>query len=222
MSRRTIAIALESGQTRIFAVAVEWPGWSRSGRDEAEALAALADYAPRYAAAVDAPDLAARPRLEVVERLPGNATTDFGAPGAPPAADDRALDDEELRRQLKIHAASWSAFEAAAAAASGRELRKGPRGGGRNVAKMTEHVIGAEEAYLAKLGSRRPKPAAAASSDRIRQLRDVVATALRARAHGEEPPDPSRTSARWSPRYFVRRSAWHALDHAWEIEDRLT
>jgi hypothetical protein len=24
----------------------------------------------------------------------------------------------------------------------------------------------------------------------------------------------------WSPRYYVRRAAWYALDHAWEIEDR--
>ncbi len=24
----------------------------------------------------------------------------------------------------------------------------------------------------------------------------------------------------WSPRYAARRIAWHALDHAWEIENR--
>ena len=31
---------------------------------------------------------------------------------------------------------------------------------------------------------------------------------------------PSRGRRPWSPCYAVRRSAWHALDHAWEIEDR--
>jgi hypothetical protein len=25
----------------------------------------------------------------------------------------------------------------------------------------------------------------------------------------------------WPARYFVRRTAWHVLDHAWEIEDRI-
>jgi hypothetical protein len=25
----------------------------------------------------------------------------------------------------------------------------------------------------------------------------------------------------WTPRYFVRRMAWHELDHAWEIEARV-
>jgi hypothetical protein len=26
--------------------------------------------------------------------------------------------------------------------------------------------------------------------------------------------------AKWPPAYAARRIAWHALDHAWEIEDR--
>ena len=25
---------------------------------------------------------------------------------------------------------------------------------------------------------------------------------------------------KWPPRYAARRIAWHAIDHAWEIEDR--
>jgi hypothetical protein len=33
----------------------------------------------------------------------------------------------------------------------------------------------------------------------------------------ESAPDNSR----WPPRYVVRRAAWHVLDHAWEIEDRI-
>jgi hypothetical protein len=44
---------------------------------------------------------------------------------------------------------------------------------------------------------------------------------LAAIAGGETPePGPRRKRPFWQPRYFVRRSAWHALDHAWEIEDR--
>jgi hypothetical protein len=30
-----------------------------------------------------------------------------------------------------------------------------------------------------------------------------------------------RGGIRWPARYYVRRAAWHVLDHAWEIEDRL-
>jgi len=42
------------------------------------------------------------------------------------------------------------------------------------------------------------------------------------RRRGEEPPpNPRRTKPLWSPRFAIRRSAWHALDHAWEIEDRV-
>jgi hypothetical protein len=157
-----------------------------------------------------------------VERLKGNATTDFGAPGIPPDADDRPLDGEEVQRQVRLLEAAWRAFDSTARSAAGKRLATGPRGGGRTVAKMTDHVLGAEEGYLTQLGRRRPKPPASGTNARMRQVRDAALEALRARARGEDPPDASRVSRRWSPRYFVRRSAWHALDHAWEIEDRVT
>jgi hypothetical protein len=36
-----------------------------------------------------------------------------------------------------------------------------------------------------------------------------------------EPSDGSPLAdRRWTARYAGRRIAWHALDHAWEIEDR--
>jgi hypothetical protein len=40
-------------------------------------------------------------------------------------------------------------------------------------------------------------------------------------AKGEISPRGPRGGARWAPRYFVRRVAWHMLDHAREIEDRV-
>ena len=80
-----IEVYLEIGQTRTFAVALDWPGWCRSGRDEARALQALYDYGPRYARALSNTRLRFRAPSEasalvVVERLTGNATTNFGAP----------------------------------------------------------------------------------------------------------------------------------------------
>ena len=51
-------------------------------------------------------------------------------------------------------------------------------------------------------------------------MRETALAALEARAGGKPIDDPRQTKRLWSPRYTVRRSAWHALDHAWEIEDR--
>jgi hypothetical protein len=149
--------------------------------------------------------------LEVVERLKGNATTEFGAPGVPPKADDRRLSAAELKRLTTILEASWRAFDRAAEAATGVTLTKGPRGGGRDVPKMVEHVMGAEEGYLGALGSRRPTSGA---------LRKTILAVLTARAQNKPLAEPNKVKKQWSPRFYVRRSAWHALDHAWEIEDR--
>ena len=117
--------------------------------------------------------------------------------------------------------AAWKAFDAAAQRAQGRELRLGPRGGGRSLEKMVNHVLEAEEAYLTQLGSRRPRPPAHGMPARMKQVREAAVEALAARARGEQPPNPSAVRKPWGPRYFVRRSAWHALDHAWELEDRI-
>jgi hypothetical protein len=212
-----VPVAVEIGSKRAFARAIDWPGWCRTGRTEADALAALAGYASRYAAAVDEDD---PPKdvdvdsLEVVERLDGDATTDFGAPGIEAAADRRPIDARGLDRLERALRACWRALDAAADRAQGVELRKGPRGGGRDLEKILEHVREAERAYLSKLGSKPP----ARGDDAA--FREAVVDALRARARGEDPANANATRNRWSPRYFVHRAAWHVLDHAWEIEDR--
>jgi hypothetical protein len=82
------------------------------------------------------------------------------------------------------------------------------------VPKIIEHVREAEGAYVAQLGS---KVSGSLSMD---ELRNAFIAALTARAAGDEPPNPNKVRKRWLPRYAVRRSAWHALDHAWEIQDR--
>jgi hypothetical protein len=212
-----IQVYVEVTPKRTFAGAVEWPGWCRSGKTPDDALQALVDYADRYASVIGRSRLGfAPPRsvddLEVVERLKGNATTEFGAPGVPPKADGRPLSASELRRQTTILEASWRAFDRGAERAVGVTLTKGPRGGGRDLPKIVEHVMGAEEGYLSALGSRRPAEAAA--------LRNTVLKALAARAQDKPLAEPNKVKKLWSPRFYVRRSAWHALDHTWEIEDR--
>jgi hypothetical protein len=220
----TLAVYLEIGPKRTFAGAIEWPGWCRIGRGETEALDALLAYAPRYTAVVEAAGLTAPSSsdLDVVERLTGGAGTDFGAPSVAPAADERPLDAADLDRQSRLLTASWQAFDIKWREADEAhvELRKGPRGGGRDLPKMEMHILEAEEAYLAALGGRPPRMPGATVADRMAAVRAGSLAALTARAHGKPIADPRNTKRPWSPRYAVRRSAWHALDHAWEIEDR--
>jgi len=221
-------VYLEIGEKKTFAGAVDWPGWCRSGRDEEAALEALLAYRPRYASVVHG----AGPGIEfeapadpsafrVVERLEGNATTDFGAPGIPPSADARPVDDAELERFKALLAAYWRAFDAAREAAMGRELRKGPRGGGRDLEAIVEHVLGAEAGYLASLGWKLGKDQAPDQEGELRRSREAVQEGLAAAVRGELPARGPRGGTRWSPRYYVRRAGWHTLDHLWEIEDRV-
>ncbi len=212
----TTAVYLELGRKRVFACALDWPGWCRSGKDEEQALQALADYVPRYAAAAGAAGIAfpagAGEALEVVERLPGSATTDFGAPGEVAARDRDPLTTQQAARLASLVAASWTVFDRVAASAPA-ELRKGPRGGGRDRDAIVEHVLAAEVAYARKIGIRQRQPApgdAAAAA----ALRGAIADVLR----GARESTPAAEKG-W-PSYAARRIAWHVLDHAWEIEDR--
>lgn len=217
MTRHTVY--LEVAHRRTFAGAIEWPGWTRGGRTEVEALEALLAAAPRFAK-VAGGKFSAPERVSdftVRERLAGGATTQFGAPGKVPTADERPLDATELLRQCSLLESAWKALDSAADAAAGATLRTGLRGGGRDIPKMLEHVLDAEAIYLVKLGARHD----GAGGDHM-QLRGAVREALAAIGAGREAANPSAVKRRWPPRYFVRRAAWHVLDHAWEIEDRRT
>ena len=155
--------------------------------------------------------------FRVAERLPGNATTDFGAPSIISASDSRRVDDRELARQRSVLEACWAAFDAAVAAASGKRLQKGPRGGGRSLAAIVDHVVQADAGYLVRIGGTYRNGDKAIEKDRIRT--GILETLSSAPRTGPPPPGP-RGGARWPIRYYIRRSAWHVLDHAWEIEDR--
>ena len=160
----------------------------------------------------------------VVERLKGGGGTDFGIPAAEAGADQRPVDEGELDRLGRLLTAAWAAFDAAAARAAGHELRKGPRGGGRDLGKIVHHVLEAEEAYLVSIGgsTRSARSAELGVESRMDVVRTLAMETMADRARGVPLPDnPRRTRAIWTSRYFARRSAWHALDHAWEIEDRV-
>jgi len=215
--RRPTRVYLERTPRRTFAMAIDWPGWGRSGKTPEAALAALADYAPRYArvtalAEVDFP-AATGEDLEILEELAGNATTEFGAPAAVASIDSEPYDAETAGLTAALLRGSWAALEEVAAS-SPAELRKGPRGGGRDRDKMLEHVLGAEVAYAGKIGVKIRQP----------DLGDAAAIAaargaILAVVGAESPGGPARPNG-WPVRYAARRLAWHALDHAWEMEDR--
>ncbi len=223
-----MTVQVELGAKRVFATAIDWPGWSRSGKTEEAALGALVASASRYAAVArragvpfTAPGSVAD--LEVAESVVGGSGTDFGVPSVAPEADDKPVSAADLKRLGALLGAAWATFDAAVEAHRGAELRKGPRGGGRTMTKIVGHVLEAEEAYLHQLGSKRPELAKDASvATRTAAVRDAALAALAARARDKPLADPNKVEKSWSPRYFVRRSAWHALDHAWEIEDRAT
>jgi hypothetical protein len=178
----------------------------------------LASYAPRYApvavrAGVDFPLTTGEVAADVVERAPGSGTTDFGAPGTVPQLDHRPVTAAEARAAAELLRASWAVFDEVAATAPA-ELRKGPRGGGRDRDKIVAHVLESEAGYARIIGIRRPAPAPADQAS-IAGLRAEILAVL------GEPSDGSPVAGRkWPARYAARRFAWHVLDHAWEIEDR--
>jgi hypothetical protein len=214
-----IRVALEVTPKMTFATAIDWPGWSRSGKTPELALETLGAYAPRYAAVareagetLPATD-AAGPGFEVVEQADGGGGTEFGVPSRITDADRRPTTADEGDRLRRLVEAAWTTFERVAASAP-PELRKGPRGGGRDRDKMIAHVVEADGAYAREIGLRLAAPAAD-DRDAIAAMRTAVLDAIGAPSDGAPLAD-----RKWTARYAASRIAWHALDHAWEMEDR--
>jgi hypothetical protein len=207
-------VAIETGTKRVFASALEWPGWCRAAKTEQLAIESLQAYAKRYAVVPAAAGIGfTRAELEVVERLRGDATTDFGAPSAAAKFESQSMTRAEVERMCALVSASWAVFDRVVKGAP-PELRKGPRGGGRDRDKIVDHVLGAECGYAPKLGLKLAEPP---RGDRaaISAHRETLLDAFRKGADGK----PMRERG-WIARYAARRIAWHAMDHAWEIEDR--
>jgi hypothetical protein len=213
-NRDRLAVGLEGTGKKVFASALDWPGWSRSAKTPEAAIEGLLAYAARYrpVVALTGVTLGSTFDVEVDEQVDGGSGTEFGVPSAIHAADARPATAAEAQRLAAIVEAAWTTFDRVAAGAPA-ELRKGPRGGGRDRDKMVGHVIEADWYYARELGLKfkAPKP-----DDRpaVEAARREVLAILR------QPSDGSPIFRRWPLRYAARRIAWHALDHVWEMEDR--
>ncbi len=217
MTQTRIDIGEEVAAKKAFVWAIDWPGWCRSGKDLDLAIEAFIAARGRYAkvarrAGLELPQVETDD-LRVVESVGGGSGTEFGVPSTITKDDRRRAPKADAERLASLVEAAWVIFDRVAER-SPAELRKGPRGGGRDRDKMIGHVIEADHAYAREIGVRLPEPSFA-DRDAVEAERAAVLDALR------QPSDGSPLADRkWPLRYAARRIAWHALDHAWEMEDR--
>ena len=215
----TLRLILEIGKKRkIVAAALDWPGLDRWGTSEADAVAKLMAYAPRYADVAERAGLGeafARAReAEVVERVPGSSSTDFwGVAHVPSQIEREVLPPAELERRLDLLRAAWATFDGVAARVS-PELRPGTRSAGRTRDQIMRHVYITEPEQMSR-------------KVEVRTPREDVMTPAGLAAHRQAYLDAIRAynaegkAARsWPIQFLVRRTAYHVLDHAWEMEDR--
>jgi len=203
---------------KVVAVAPDWPGLERGGKTGEAAIERLLSYLPRYArvasmAGMDAEFAAVPTTIEVAEQYPGNGSTDFwGISFAFSDIDRQDMSSEELARQLTLMRACWALFDEVRSRVSA-EMQRGPRGGGRHRDRIVGHVVHTEQDWTKKLGfvhaSWRD-----ADEEGLAAHRDAYCAAIRAlHAHGKM----ART---WPLRYLIRHTAYHTLDHTWEMEDK--
>jgi hypothetical protein len=216
----SIRVMVERGKKkRVVASAFDWSGWDRSAKTEEDALVVLAAYRPRYAKVAALAGLAgefgATGDAVVVERLEGNGMTDYyGVSGRPAEPELVQMSEAACERKIALLRATWTTFDEVASRAS-PELRKGPRGGGRERDEIVRHVNGAGIAeHAPKVGVRTPLDARL-DPDALRTHREAFYAAIREfNARG---PSAGKW---WTVQFLIRRCAWHMLDHAWEMEDR--
>jgi hypothetical protein len=202
------------------AFALDWPGWSRGAKTADVALETLESYRERYQPIADlsgmAAEFAAAGPLEIVEDEIGTGSVDFwGISFSPSSTEHGPMSEAELDRGITILRACWAYFDAVAARVSA-EMRKGPRGGGRDRDTIIRHTVRNESEEFAKQVGLRIPERAALTPDGLRQHRENYVEAMRAYNAGEV----TRRMRSWTLPFLIRHSAFHTLDHAWEMEDK--
>ena len=214
-----LRVTLEIGPKgkKVAAVAPDWPGLERGAKTEEAAIERLQSYRPRYApvaklAGMDT-EFAAITAVAVVEHYPGTSSTDFwGISFGFSSFDRQDMPSEEFERELTLMQACWAFFDDARLRVSA-EMRMGPRGGGRDRDHIVRHTFAAEQDWARKIGVLTPQ-GAMLSDEGLKAHRDAYREAIRA-FHSE-----GIMARTWPLRFLIRHTAFHTLDHAWEMEDK--
>jgi hypothetical protein len=205
---------------RAVAFSLDWLGWSRGAKSPELAVETLESYRERYrpvaALAGVARDFDAAGPLELVEDRVGTGSVDFwGISFSPSSAEQGPMGEAELERGITILQACWAFFDGVAARVS-EEMRKGPRGGGRDRTRIIRHTIRTESEDFAKQVGLRIPEEAALTPEGLRQHRETYVAAMRAYNAGKV----EKRMRSWTLPFLIRHSAFHTLDHAWEMEDK--
>ncbi len=217
---RKLRVALEVGpkDKRVVAVAPDWPGLERGAKTRDAAIERLQSYLPRYAkvahlAGMDS-EFAATTRIDVVEEYPGVGSTDFwGISFAFSSIDRRDMTSKELERELTLMQACWSFFDRVRSRVSA-DMQKGPRGGGRDRDRIVRHTLATEQDWAKKLGLHTSRDAVVTDAKGLKAFRGDYCTAIR-RFQSE-----GKMARTWPLRFLIRHTAYHTMDHAWEMEDK--
>ena len=216
---KQIRVTVEIGPKgkKVVAVAPDWPGLERGATTGEAAIERLLSYVPRYAtvakragmeAAFETPTVA-----DVVEQYSGTGSTDFwGISFAFSSIDQQAMSGEALERELTLMRACWVFFDDVRSRVSA-EMQRGPRGGGRDRDRIVRHTFAAELDWAKKLGVHTPLDAML-TGEGLNAHRDAYCNAIRV-LHSQ-----SNMARTWPLRYLIRHTAFHTLDHAWEMEDK--
>ena len=215
-----LQVSLEVGpkEKRVVAFAPQWPGLERGAKNDTEAMQRLLDYVPRYAkvaklAKRDA-EFSGVTRGKEIERYSGTGSTDFwGISFAFSSIDQRDLSDDELERELSLMRACWTYFDQVRSRVS-PVMQKGPRGGGRDRDRIVLHTIGAEQDFAKKLSVRTSSDEVTIEPKELKRSRDSYCAAIR------EHHAQGTRARNWPLRYLIRHTAFHTMDHAWEMEDK--
>ncbi len=217
-----LRVTLEVGpkDRKVVAVAPDWPGLERGAKTGQAAIEKLQSYLPRYATVVklagaDAEFAAtANVDIDVVEEYRGIGSTDFwGISFAFSSIDRQQMSSDDLEHQLSIMQACWTFFDDVRGRESA-EMQKGQRGGGRDRDRIVHHVVGVEQDWAKKVGVRAPEDAVVSDPDGLDAYRDAYCTAIRT-YHSE-----AKMARTWPLRFLIRHTAYHTMDHAWEMEDK--
>jgi hypothetical protein len=203
---------------RWVAVAADWPGLERGGKTENEAVEKLARYVPRYLPVAKrvrlGSALARQTEIDIIGRYPGVGSTDFwGISFAPSPLDREPFDAPRFDRQVRLLRAAWAEFDETSARVSAT-LRPGVRGGGRSRDEIVRHVLANEGGDFSKRVKARSELEDLMTAKGLAQHRDRFVEAMRVWYADGKP------LGKWTIPYLLRHSAYHVLDHTWEMQDR--